>query len=308
MFGVVWGHFNSFLGGSDASCNITWFFRLYDMPFFMWISGHFLAFSVKKYSLKKLVLDKITTILIPAVFWGLLLSRGHSWDWYYFLFAIFFSSVTVAIVEKVCQPNALKWAIYSLFILALFLINYKLFNLSYLFPFFLLGYKTNEWFNKYQLAWLVLFILGICFWKDSYSIWNADTNILHGPKMLVLDIFRFAIGCAGITTMRMVFDMAYTYFMALYPTQTSLISKTIGQETLSLYISHVFILKLARICIRYLSGHLGYNPLLINERLLIYVISPLLSLAVLWACYIVVRICKNHKFLRPLWGFKLRTL
>lgn len=306
MFGVVWGHSITYLGGGSSSCNITWFLRLYDMPFFMLISGHFLVFSVKKYSLKKLLLDKITTILAPTLFWGLLLSRGHSWNGgYYFLCAVFFSSIAVAIVEKICKSNTIKWTIYFVLIVVLNIINHKLFNLCYLFPFFLLGYKAKEWYNKNRIIWLFLFVLGICFWDNSYSIWNSDINILHGYKVLLLNIYRFVIGCAALATMRMLFDMGYNYFKSLYPKQTSLISKTIGQETLSLYISHVFILKLIGICIKYMDSHIGYNPLMINERLLVYVISPILSMVVLWACYIFVKTCKSHRFFSPLWGFKL---
>lgn len=308
MFGVVWGHTISSLGGGNSSCSITWFLRLYDMPFFMLISGHFLSYSIKKYSLKKILLDKVTTILIPTLFWGLLLSRGHSWNGgYYFLCAIFFSSVIVILIEKLIHSSILKWTVYSLIILGLYLIDQRLFNLCFLFPFFLLGYKNDWWYKKLRIVWVFLFLLGICFWKNTYSIWNADTNILHGLNVVVLNLYRIILSCAALATMRMLFDMVYMYFKTNSPSQIGLISKTIGRETLGLYISHVFILRLLKIGVKYLQGRIGFNPFLWNERLLVFVLAVILSLIIIWGCFKFIEISKRSRILCNLWGFKLMS-
>ncbi len=110
MFGVVWGHTITNMGGGEISCNITWFLRLYDMLFFMLISGYFLKFNVEKYNTKQLLLNKITTILLPTILWTLILTMGqHLFSGYYFLHAIFYSSVTIILIEKLLGSEEFKW-------------------------------------------------------------------------------------------------------------------------------------------------------------------------------------------------------
>lgn len=309
MFGVVWGHTITNLGGGDASCNITWFLRLYDMPFFMLISGYFLSFSVKKESIKGLLLDKTTTILLPALLWSIIISRRFVlyYSGYYFLYAVFFSSLTVILVERLCNQDKmrwLKWVSYSSIIIALYLIDNKPFNLCYLFPFFLLGYKNDNWY-KYRLFWFVLFVSGACFWKNSFNIWNADTNMLHGYSVVLINIYRLVLGCAAIAVMRMVFDMAYMFFKTSNPSVISLISETIGRETLGLYISHVFVINLIKHGVGFLETNLGYNPFLFNARFLVYCLAPFISIIILFSCYKVIELCKRNRYLKYLWGSKM---
>lgn len=311
MFGVVWGHAITGFGGGEAPCNITWFLRLYDMPFFMLISGYFCRFSVKKYSLRELLFDKTTTILIPAIFWGIVYLRKFIlyYAGYYFLFAVFFSSVVVILIEKLCSRDSirwLKWVCYSFVILLVYMIDARFFNLCYLFPYFLLGYKNDVWY-KHKMIWFVIFILGLCFWDNSYNIWNADTNILHGYKVAVLNIYRFVLGCGAVATMRMLFDMAYMYFKSLSPSRISVLSRTIGQETLGLYISHVFFIFVLKYSIKLIETKMGYNLFVINERLLVYFIAPVFSIITLIICYKLIEICKRNQYLKYLWGFKIRT-
>lgn len=310
MFGVVWGHAITSFGGGDVPCNITWFLRLYDMPFFMLISGFFCNISIKKYSMSVLLLDKTTTILVPAVLWSIIISRKLVlyYAGYYFLYAVYFSSVIVIIVEKVCNRDNLKylnWMCYSFIIVLLYLIDSKPFNLCYLFPFFLLGYKNDTWY-RHRLFWFVLFMLGLCFWENSYNIWNADTNILNGYNVILLNVYRFVLGCSAVAIMRMVFDMIYSFFKTACPSKVSLISQTIGRETLGLYISHVFIILLLKNVILIVETKFGHNPFLMNGRLLVFFIAPLFSMITLFICYKVIELCKRNRFLKLLWGFKIR--
>jgi len=310
IFGVVWGHAITGFGGGSASCNITWLLRLYDMPFFMLISGYFCSLSMKKYSLGELLLNKTTTILLPAVCWSIVYLRRFIvyYAGYYFLFAVFFSSVIVILIEKVFTRDNLKWlkwTCYFLIITALYMTDTRAFNLCYLFPFFLLGFYNDSWY-KYRLLWFIAFIIGLCFWNDSYNIWNADTNVLHSYKVILVNIYRLLLGCASVATFRWLFDMAYMYFKTVQPSSVSLISKTIGQETLALYLSHVFIIYVLKYSIRILETKLGYNPLLGNERLLVYFITPIFTIITLIVCYKMIAWSKRNKYFKNLWGFKIR--
>lgn len=69
MVGVIWGHTINAYHLSDYTCWIHLFFRTYDMPFFMLLSGVFLAVSIQKYDLKKLLLNKLTTLFVPLAVW-----------------------------------------------------------------------------------------------------------------------------------------------------------------------------------------------------------------------------------------------
>lgn len=143
MFGVVWGHTITHFGGGGISCNVTWLLRLYDMPFFMLISGYFLRRSMQKYNYRHLLLSKVTTILFPTVLWSLIISRGTSILGYYFLYAVFLSSVIIVLVEEFANKTVIKYLLYFLLISLLYLIDYKPFNLCYLFPFFCLALKLT---------------------------------------------------------------------------------------------------------------------------------------------------------------------
>lgn len=309
MFGVVWGHTITHFGGGGISCNVTWLLRLYDMPFFMLISGYFLRRSMQKYNYRHLLLSKVTTILFPTVLWSLIISRGTSILGYYFLYAVFLSSVIIVLVEEFANKTVIKYLLYFLLISLLYLIDYKPFNLCYLFPFFLFGFKTDIWQTNYKMLCFCLFLISICFWNDSFVIWKADTNILHGYKVLGVNIYRLSIGIVGVVTMKMVFDMLYDYFKKRYPSQLSLISETIGKETLGIYIFHVFIVTiLLKNLVKLLNSKLGYNPFLVNEKFLVFFITPLFTILALFISYKFVSICKKNQFFKFLWGVRINNI
>lgn len=309
MFGVVWGHTITNFGGGGISCNVTWFLRLYDMPFFMLISGHFLRFSIQRYDYRHLLLSKITTILFPTILWSLIISRGTSILGFYFLYAIFFSSVIVVLIEEFAIKSTIKFLLYFFVISLLYMIDYKPFNLCYLFPFFLFGFKTDVWKGNYKLICFCLFVIGICFWKDSFVIWKADTNVLHGYTILGVNIYRLYIGIVGVVTMEMLFDMLYDYFKKRYPFQLSLISETIGEETLGIYIFHTFIVTVfLKNLVKYLDNQLGYNLFLVNEKLLVFFITPLFTILTLFLSYKFISVCKENKYLKYLWGVNINEL
>jgi len=146
MFGVIWGHaITSLLAGSQNNVSIHWIMRTYDMPLFMLISGYFLGFSLKKRSLKELIKDKLTTIFFPAYIWGVIITYSYMLAFLslYFLWAVFFSSLIIAFIAKTCA-NIKIGIIYVLIVTVLLqFIPDTLWNLSYLFPFFAIGYFIN---------------------------------------------------------------------------------------------------------------------------------------------------------------------
>lgn len=75
MLGVVWGHtITALRNGEGASLYLLTFFRTYDMPFFMLLSGYFLFYSMKNNKWQIVMIDKIGTILIPLIVWEIFIS------------------------------------------------------------------------------------------------------------------------------------------------------------------------------------------------------------------------------------------
>lgn len=146
MLGVVWGHcITNLLVGDDNTIGIHVIVRTYDMPMFMLISGYFLAFSMEKRTWSTLVKEKVMRIALPMIFWGLLICKGkviNVFDCFYFLSALFLSSIVVLTIGKI---NKLCIQIIT-FIFVTIVLNFiplYLWNLSYLFPYFVLGYLAN---------------------------------------------------------------------------------------------------------------------------------------------------------------------
>lgn len=139
MIGVIWGHTINAYHLSGYTCWIHMLFRTYDMPFFMLLSGVFLARSVQKYDLWNLFLNKFTTLLVPVVVWSLIRTQGFSFDSYYFIPAVFYSSVFV-ILANFAANKFLRFAMYISPIIVLHCIDYWFYNIAYLYPFFLIGY------------------------------------------------------------------------------------------------------------------------------------------------------------------------
>lgn len=105
IWSVVLGHsLNALCPGTVLHTVI----RAFDLPMFMYISGYLMRGSIGRYDWKQLVMNKVTTIAFPAVVWiavSFMLSDIHS---YYFLWAVFISSVVVCLNEKVMAIMSLR--------------------------------------------------------------------------------------------------------------------------------------------------------------------------------------------------------
>ena len=213
MWGVVWGHCINCLKLDDPiSVWIHSFFRTYDMPFFMLLSGFFLAVSIVRYDWKQLLCNKLTTILVPTIIWSLVISRLSSVFGYYFLWAVFVSSVVVILVEQIKQ-RSIRFTLYGLLIAGLHCFDAP-FNLAYLFPPFLAGYYGFALNRKEKggllAVILLIFVLCLCYWRGAYTIWNAGANVAEGGlRVLGLTFYRDVMAAVGIVVMVRVFDMLH---------------------------------------------------------------------------------------------------
>lgn len=314
MIGVIWGHLiTNLLCGDPNTISIHWIFRTYDMPMFMLLSGYFLSLSLKKRETLQLVVDKITTILFPAVFWGggycLIYSNFRVYNHLYFLWAVFFCS-EIAIL---CHFQKVKWIEFLLLVLPLVvfhLTNRPLFNLPYLYPFFLLGYygvglngRINDNHKKY---YVFLFITLLCFWKTKYTIWNLPSNLRVADLRIVLIIFfRLIIGIIGCIAMMHVFDIIYDYMSKRKDWLYNLIIK-VGRETLALYIFQDYIcFVFVKSLTHKLKNVIGYNLFNMNEAFLGYVIAPTFTIVTMFFVLVIVNKMRRYKYVEKLLGFKI---
>lgn len=248
MWGVIWGHtITCLLNGSPNEVGIHPLFRTYDMPFFMLISVFFLSISNKRYSTRNHLLRKVTTIALPTIVWTLASSKFHSViSSYYFLWAVFWSSVLVIIVNRLILSSKLQVTVFTLIIVLLHVQPYSLYNLPYLFPYFILGYYCYGWLVrrlKYAFFILPLYVTGLCFWDTSYTIWNTGANIIGegGDSVLLAILYRTFMACTGIVVSMAFFDMLYNYVDRCHHEISNCVVR-LGRETLALYIVHPIIL------------------------------------------------------------------
>jgi hypothetical protein len=154
MLGVIWGHtITSLKCGSTSSIWIHTFFRTYDMPFFMVISGFFLSYSAHRYTTVTLIKNKLTTIALPAAVWSLVFYH-HPWN-NYFLWAVFVSSVIVILTCALIKHSKIRIICFTMITLAFHTTNMYIWNLPYLFPFFVLGYYgvfIRKWGSSLKIA------------------------------------------------------------------------------------------------------------------------------------------------------------
>ena len=326
MFGVVWGHAITNLSvGSNLSVGIHWIMRTYDMPLFMVLSGYFLAFSLQRKDLKTLLLDKLTTLFLPAFCWGLLLAglrtvmdpsqglRLNPLTTLYFLWAVFFSTLMLVAVAKVFRSLYLQLAQCVAITIALNFIPLNLWNLSYLFPFFALGYFVHVLKLRPQKYWgegillTLAFVTLLCFWKTDYTIWNTGNYMtsLSGKAVLVV-LFRYLIALVGGAFFVFFFGIIYDFF-SRHQTRGFRFLVECGKRTLPLYIlQELLLFDVVCHAMSWLTGRLGYNPLVLNENLLGYVIAPVLAFGLMLLIILAVRLLDRNRYLRFAFGGKVK--
>ena len=177
MWCVVYGHsVDALCGGlSHSPVWLHSFVRTFDLPFFMVISGYFFRRSFERKSLHRVVLDRLTMLLVPIAVWTLLRGQFNVFSgMYYFLWAVLVSSmicVAVRCIVSFCNSRiskALELSLLIVAMLSLYVVNIP-WNMFYLFPFFVVGYYLDN--LKFELSgkWIFLaflvFSICLCFWK-----------------------------------------------------------------------------------------------------------------------------------------------
>lgn len=303
IWSVVMGHTINALCHENNLLHTT--LRTFDLPMFMYISGFLLKGSVERNGWKRLLMNKMTMLLVPALVWaGISMLLGDR-CFYYFLWAVFCSCVIVSSVYICCRKIQLGWLVLISIAVLLHLVPVNVVNLSFLFPFFLLGYMSNQ---IVQVRWpwgimaLVVFVvLLVGVWSPQYSIWNSGGYVLGEPEyMIPMVLLRLGIGVAGIYAVSCLMG---TVHERLKDARGIRLFERIGQETLAIYVmQHVVV----EIGLQRLAGMEGISNVLDRHPLMMgYVVAPLVSLVLVIAMYEMAIMMKGANYFKWVFGFRM---
>ena len=303
IWSVVMGH------TINALCNETnglhTMLRTFDLPMFMYISGFLLKGSMKRHGWRQLLMNKVTMLLVPALVWaGISMLLGDR-CFYYFLWAVFFCCAIVCCVHTCCRKVQVERVVLIGFALLLHVVPVNVVNMSFLFPFFLLGYMSRRivpvrWI--WGVAALVVFVVQLMgVWRPEYSIWNSGGYVLSDTAyMIPVVLLRLGIGVAGIYAVSFLMGIIYDKLNGAVSVR---FFERVGKETLAIYvIQHVVV----EIGLQRLAGMEGVSGVLAKHPWVMgYMAAPLVSLVLLLAMYELALLLKKSAYSKWVFGVKL---
>lgn len=307
IIGVIWGHtITALRAGEGTPVWILTFFRTYDMPFFMLLSGYFLAVSMNKRPWKQVAVKRVRNILVPLLAWqvvfgltGPLFASLKSMFSLWFLWSLIGCTAIVIAIRALVKYKTAAVMCDVIAVLAVHCSDKIPFNIGYMLFFFVLGYHLQQLLKKIPARLIVpgsffvgsAFIVMQCFWSGEYNVWNAGTNVLQDSgRMIGIVVFRDMIGICGCVAMKKLFDVLYGQFG-----RAADFVVRAGRETMLLYIlQSMLIEKILAKVVSLMARAMGGNPLVFNMPLLGYVIAPAITIAVIavmmWSISIIRRI------------------
>jgi len=299
MLGVIYGHAVTALKGPySVSTPLALLVRTYDMPFFMVISGYLLSKTVRKYPLGRHLANRVGGTVVPTVFLGgifavitylflgsfSLLNCVRYILNIWFIWASVISAVVILLVEHLIPWERLRLAAYALIAVGFHFLPVDTYNLSYMFPFYVLGLLYSRYFagfvekRKRVLlpAAVCLYLVAFSFWKSDYTIWNAGGYVLENTRFVLgATAFRFGIAVLGCLWVKHLTYALYHLLQRDYSGMRRWIC-SIGRYSLVYYIVHAFLIsQVLSTLVEAYCGRLVSAPFWIeNTVLLQLVIAP----------------------------------
>lgn len=251
IFLVVWGHIIVCHDSEQYADKVAQCIYSFHTAFFMYLSGFFFSFSLKK-SPKKLVLEKSRQLLVPYFSWSVVMLLlinipegglpnaistvkdfvlGGWLKNYWYLKALFLYIVVTYFLVKLTRNEfigcGLSWILFTV------LPNFS-FSVIFI-PFFIVGHLTKPLIEKSD-SWIIIIGLAIvdvilyCFWSPAYNYTALNMS-------LVPYIIRTGIGC--ITSMLIIL-LLKKVFNAYTTNGSRFVSfiAYIGTITLGIYCCH----------------------------------------------------------------------
>lgn len=303
IWSVVLGHCLNVFCPKENTLHMV--LRTFDLPMFMYISGFLLNGSIARHDWKQLILNKVTNIVAPAVVWMFVSLLFGDRCVYYFLWAVFVSSVIVCACEKLFTTPWMGGGIMILVAVFFHLIPKNVINISFLFPFFLIGYYSKNiacvgW--KKGLGAILLYVLLFLYvWNPEYTIWRSGGYVLHNTGFMTkVILIRLIIGMLGIFAATYILGKFYDLFKKKFVTSLFV---GIGKETLSLYLLQHIVVEIGLLAFVH---YLDINNLLADYQILFgYVVAPVVSLILLVVMYQTVSLVQKYKSTKWMFGFRV---
>ena len=254
---IQYGSGESFLEQEAFFNNFIFkFIYSFHMPLFMLISGYLFHFSMQKYKTKEIIINRIKTLIIPIFSYSIImilieLMIGNNVNFtqiflnnLWFLWAIFYCSIIVLIINKLLKDNLL---IYLLIFISLFFIpeTHGIALYKFMYPFFTIGYLFNKYYKKEMIKdkisiRVLTCILGLAFivlllnYNEKIYIYLTGYYILKGNiiSQLIIDIYRTLIGFIGSVFVILLVKKYMEKFKFIYVNK---IFSYIGSKSLGIY-------------------------------------------------------------------------
>lgn len=237
----------------------------FHMPLFMAISGFFFYITIQKYAYKEIIKSRFLKLVVPIVSWHIIwmISDGFSnqgdgytfltflagfLKHYWFLWAIFYCSIIVLVIETFNKRR--RYVAYVLIvIISCFFPNF--FNVEryvWLFPFFLGGYlycsKCRAFEENHTRLLMslgggifLIYLITLSYYNYEDYIYTTGTCIIKNGGLsvpqLYIDLFRLLVSILGVVS---AYGLSLTTKLVKVP---NWITK-IGSRTLGIYIIHMF--------------------------------------------------------------------
>lgn len=316
IFLVIWGHCIQYLLSNDSLDNSV--FRCissFHMPLFMIVCGYF-ASSSMRLTLKGLLYKKSKQLILPCVSWTILI--WIAWEvfvlWFIegesnlslggFMQSIFYKFwfLKSAFLCYLLAYLGHRFGKYKLLGLLLTLLVSQVagcFNVSNMYPCFLVGMVLNKNVSllkdKSKVLFLISFIfflVMLCFWDKSFwqipdirtALYDKDLNSTF--LYFYRRFYRIIIGFAGSLTFISLF---YFLFEKKGTSKIMDMCYECGQYTLGIYMLQSIIIE--TIMTRYVVlDNLGF--VVFN-----FIVAPILSILVLVICVKLIKYIQKNKVL-----------
>lgn len=316
IFLVVYGHVIQFIEYKNS--DLFWYNPVYKiiymfhMPLFMAISGFVSYNSIQKKSFAEIFSNRIRTLIIPIVFFGLfdlivgfLLGEtvglkqlpilivksiiGNLW----FLWALFFATVITSFMRKYNLDKPL----FFLFALIFFLLLPNPYDTSlykFTFFYFLIGYgvaqrsiHTHKFFsgnNKFfMVICLVLSVVFFFLWDKKMYVYTSGMKILSMNVLIVL--FRYIVG----VVVSIAFSLLFLKVYALYGSSQII---QLGKNSIYIYILQDIVFSILKF-----MQFPKYDSVFFT-----FFAAPIIALVIVFMSYYIGEFSQRWKLMRIAFG------
>ncbi len=232
--------------------------------------------------------------------------------WYWFIWAILICSVVFIVVSTI-KNKYLRLTLVILVGIVWHLIptELEIYNLSYVYTFFTIGYyldyildKMSEKFIKIGTVVSILaFVVLVYFWKVDYTIWNTSGYLLADTlHRTIIAIYRFVIGLFGCVTAYVVYSFVYSHF-----SKGNNVIVRIGKTSLMNYVLHPFAIAMVLTPIaKFVINKVGYNIFATNVWVTQLFFATIISFAMSWLIEIGINLIKKIPYVgKVTFGFNI---